>query len=416
MMVISLAACDGQKKPEETKAPETAEETTEAAGETEETETEKVWTDTTPIKIGHICDLTGNEATTGEESSKALRFAVEKFGTICGRPVEIIEEDAKGDAATAADVARKLVEQDGVSAIFGPTQAGQKAAVTAYMDEAEVPLIFFNGTPTYLFQTSDWLIGAGGANPQMTAVIADYAYNELGYRKVHILTMDNTGFRSFSDDFTKFFTAHGGEIGQEFYVPFTSGDWSSYFAAMETEGVDGIMTWTTGAQAIALWKCYDEMGIDEKLPITAILSSAFTDYYIGNALKASGSGAIDSFVGTFAPSQYVYDIDTPENKAFVEEWKAEFGYVPNTNIAGLMYEAYQMFVAAVEANEGVTEPEQLREALMSVDITGPAGRLFFTDSNAATKDTYVVKVVEMEDGSYNYGIVKTYKDVPPMGK
>ena len=371
--------------------------------------------DQSPLKIGLICDLTGNEATTGQLTKESLEFAIKYFGDIGGKKVELFVEDAGGDAAAAADKTRKMVEEDGVQVVFGPTQAGQKASVVAYCDEAEIPLIFANGTPSYLFNTSSWLIGSGGANPQMTSVIADYVYKELGYRKVHILTMDNTGFRTFSDDFAKSFTALGGEIGEEYYVPFSVGDWSSYFAAMSTEGVDGIMAWSTGATAISLWKSYNEMGMNEKLPISAILSSAFTDYYICNALEASGSGAAEDILGTLAPAQYSYDIDTPENAQFIKDWEAEFGGIPNMNLSGLVFDAYQVVVEAVKATDGDTSAEALRDAMLAVDFNGVSGHIAFPASGAAARDTYIVKVVKLDDGSYNYSVVTCYDDVPPEG-
>ena len=397
--------------PSDTKAPSD----TPSSGESSTGGNDGALSDQSPLKIGLICDLTGNEATTGQVTQEALEFAIKHFGDIGGKNVELVVEDAGGDAAAAADKTRKMVEEDGVHVVFGPTQAGQKAAVVAYCDEAEVPLIFANGTPSYLFNTSNWLIGSGGANPQMTSVIADYVYNELGYRKVHILTMDNTGFRTFSDDFSKSFTALGGEIGEEYYVPFSVGDWSSYFAAMSTDGIDGIMAWSTGATAISLWKSYNEMGMNEKLPISAILSSAFTDYYICNALEASGSGAAEDILGTIAPAQYSYDIDTPENAQFIEDWTAEFGEIPNMNLSGLVFDAYQVVVEAVKATDGDTSAEPLRDAMLAVDFNGVSGHIVFPASGAAARDTYIVKVVKLDDGSYNYSVVTCYEDVPPEG-
>ena len=424
-MVLSLAACSGSAMsentttaaPETTVAETTAAESKEEASEADETTTAATPSDTSPIKVGLVCDQTGNEATTGEETIKALQFAIEYFGgQICGRDVELVIEDAQGDAATAADVTRKMVEEDGVSTVFGPTQAGQKASVVAYCDEAEVPLIFGSGTPSYLFDTSDWLIGSGGANPQMTSVMADYAYNTLGYKKVHILTMDNTGFRTFADDFAASFKALGGEIAEEYYVPFSVGDWSSYFTAMSTDGVDGIMAWSTGATAISMWKSYSELGMDQKLPITAIMSSAFTDYYIGAALEAAGSGAAESIIGTVAPTSYCYDIDSDENAEFVEAWEAEFGEVPNTNLSGLMFDAYQVFMKAVEACGGETSDlAALRDAMMAEDFTGVTGHIAFPESGAATRDTFIVEVVKLDDGSYNYHVIDVYEDVPGEG-
>lgn len=164
-----------------------------------------------PIKIGHIADLTGSEALTGAEAKRSLEFAAEQLSGIAGRPVEVITRDAQGTANGAADAARMLVESDGVVAIFGPNQAGQKTAVSEYCADVGIPLILYNGTPSYLFATNPWLIGVGGANPQMT-VMADFAYNGLGYRTVNIVTMDNIGFKTFTDDFTSAFEALGGRL------------------------------------------------------------------------------------------------------------------------------------------------------------------------------------------------------------
>jgi branched-chain amino acid transport system substrate-binding protein len=343
-----------------------------------------------------------------------LEFAVELLGgKIAGREVQIIVGDAQSDASRAADVARQMVEQDGVAAIFGPTQAGHKAAVAEYVETAGIPLIPYNGSPAALFENSEWLVGAGGMNPQMPTVMADYVYKELGYKNVSVLTMDNMGFRTFANDFMRVFTALGGAVAQEQYAPFPADDWSPYMAAMQD--ADAIMSWTTGSNAIALWNQWYSMGVNERIPISAFMASAFTDYYVVGAVKGASPEAAEAILGTVAPSMYVYDIDTPENKAFVEAWKAKFGSVPQTNVAGLCYQAYLLFHTAVEALNGDTAPDKLIAQLFATDINGPTGRLFFQGSHAATMDVYIVKVIQMEDGSYNYGIVKTYEDVPPEG-
>ena len=54
--------------------------------------------------------------------------------------------------------------------------------------------------------------------------------------------------------------------------------------------------------------------------------------------------------------------------------------------------------------------------MLAADITGPEGRTVFENgSNIATKDVFVVEVVQLEDGSYNYGLVKEYANVSPAG-
>lgn len=384
-----------------TPSEEAGEETTEATGET--------------IKIGHIVDLTGAEANTGKEAERALQYAVDTIGEISGRKVEIIVGDSQSDPSSAVDVARKMVEQDGVVAIFGPTQIGHKSNVAEYVKNAGVPVIFYNPTPVGLMMNNEWVIGASGATPQLPTVMADYVYNELGYRTIHTIAKDDTGGKSYMDPFVEVFTSLGGEVISQQWAPAPTADFAPYLSNLAD--ADAIVGWTSGTNAIEFWKTWYNMGINDRLPVVAAFHGAFTDYFIGSALKGSDPKVSEAFVGTRAPMSYAYDIDTPENKEFSEGWEAEFGEVPSgSNLPGACYQTILLFKAAVEALDGDTSDlAALRDALLSADITGPEGRTFFDGSNAATKDIYIVQVVEMEDGSYNYSMVKEYEDVPPTG-
>lgn len=421
-MVFALVACSdsGSKDTETSNTPETS---TSTPAETDKQPEESTPVEDEahavpelsgePIKIGHIADLTGTEALTGAEAKKSLEFAVAQLNGIAGRPVEVITRDALGTSNGAVDAARYLVENEGVIALFGPNQAGQKTAVSEYCAEAGVPLIFYNGTPSYLFKTNPWLIGSGGANPQMT-VMADYAYNTLGYRTVNILTMDNVGFKTFTDDFTTAFEALGGKVVTAQYAPFPCDDWAPYLLGMDMDA-DAIMAWTTGSNAIALWQSWHLMGLHETLPMTAIMQSAFTDDYILKSLEATYPDVVEYILGTAAPSMYVYNTGTPENDAFVEAWEAEFGAVPSNNLSGQIYQAYQLLKTAIESIDGNTEAEAVRDAILDTELDGPAGHMKFDGSGACTKDVFIVEVVQLEDGSYNYHTVKTYEDVAPNG-
>lgn len=417
VMLFGLAACNGKTDAGGTSNPGTSTPGTSAPNTDTPSTPEPADTipelTGEPIKIGHIADLTGTEALTGAEAKRSLEFAAEQLSGIAGRPVEIITRDALGTANGAADAARMLVESEGVVAIFGPNQAGQKSAVSEYCAEQGIPLIFYNGTPTYLFATNPWLIGSGGANPQMT-VMADYAYNELGYRTVNIVTMDNIGFKTFTDDFTTAFEALGGKVSKAAYAPFPCDDWAPYLISLDYDA-DAIMAWTTGSNAIALWQNWHQMGLYETLPMTAIMQSAFTDDYILKALEANYPDVIEYILGTNAPSMYVYNTGTPENDAFVEAWQEEFGEVPSNNLSGQIYQAYQLLKTAIESIDGNTEAEAVRDAILACEIDGPAGHMSFDNSGACTKDVYIVKTVRLDDGSFNYEIVKTYEDVPPSG-
>ena len=197
-----------------------------------------------PIKIGHIVDLTGTQAMTGMEAERALDFALKAMGgEIAGHPIEIIVGDAQDSTTGAVDAARKMVEVDGVSVIFGPTQPGQKSAVAEYAAEAEIPVIFYNASPSYLVDGNDWVVGAGGATPQLPTVMADYVYNTLGYTTVNTLSMDNVGFRSFIEPFVETYEGLGGTVVHRAWAPIGCPDWAPYLVSMEE--ADAIIAWAS---------------------------------------------------------------------------------------------------------------------------------------------------------------------------
>ena len=370
-----------------------------------------------PIKIGHICDLTGSEASTGKEAERSLQFAVDAIGgEIAGRPVEIVVKDSQSDPSIAADMARQLVEQDKVVAIFGPTLIGHKSAVSGYMESVGVPLIFYNPTPEGLLMNAEWTVGASGATPQMPTVMADYVYNELGYKKIYTLTKDDTGGTSYMDPFVENYKALGGEVLLQQWAPTPTPDFAPYFIKMTDSDADAIICWTSGSSAIAFWEAWHAAGLSGRLPVVALFHGAFTDYFIPAAISNTSPETAEAMLGTIAPMTYAYNIDSPENKEFVEAWQEAFdGVPPGSNLPGACYQVILLLKAAVEATEGDTTPDALIAAILAADITGPEGRTVFENSMAATKDIFIVELVKLDDGSYNYSLVKEYKDVPPSG-
>jgi branched-chain amino acid transport system substrate-binding protein len=411
MTVFAMTACGGgsDEAPPAQQPEEEATVSEEAANEPEAPTGE-------PIKIGHIVDLTGVEAMTGEEARRSLEFAVKWIGgSVAGRPIEIIVGDAQSTASVAVDQARKMIEQDGVAAIFGPTQIGHKSAVGEYIKEAGIPLIFYNGTPGGLLGSNEWIVGSGGATAQMPTVVAEYIYNELGYKTVHTLAQDNTGGRSYIDPFAEALTALGGTVATQQWVPAATADFGPYLATLSA--ADALVAWMSGSDGISLWNTWYDMGVSGKMPMVAAMHGGFTDYFIPTALSKSNPAARDAMLGAIAPMMYALDSQSAANQEFVDAWTAEFGSVPpGTNMPGACAQSVLLFKAAVEATGGDTAPDVLIESILSSEVTGPEGHLYFEEgSHAATKDVHIVKVVELADGSYNYSLVKTYENVPPTG-
>jgi branched-chain amino acid transport system substrate-binding protein len=374
-----------------------------------------------PIKIGHIADLTGVEATTGQNMAKSLELAFAAINDRIGdRPVEIITEDAADDPNQALARAKKLVEQDKVVAIFGPTAIGEKYTVANYMKTAGIPLIIYSPSPEVIFKDNPWLVGAGGTNLQQPTCMADYVYNTLGYRNVDTLAPEGAAGATFMGPFTAEFEALGGKVVEAKTAPQNTLDFSPILTTLKP--ADALVYWFPGADAQRLVAAFYQLGIT--MPKVGAFHGATFDPYIFKDLNNPEAAA--AMEGTPCPMEYSPDATIPENQTFVSLWEA--AYPPQSGPVALdgsnanPYDAAQLFIKVVEANGGDTTPDALIAGLLSTEYVGPQGPAYFDAEsdwyNVATRNVYIVQVTASPEGSewpYHYETVKTYEAVPTAG-
>ncbi len=378
--------------------------------------------DTSPIKIGHLCDLTGVEAMTGQQAQEAMDNAVKYVGEICGRQIEVYHQDTKSDASAAVDAARTLVETYDVDVIFGPSLIGHKGAIANWAKEAEIPVIYYNPTPEMMIKGNEWVIGTAGANPQMPTAMADYVYNDLGWRKVVTLTKDDTGGKSYMDPFTANFEAMGGEVLEQAWAPSADNtDYASFLTQLVpfAEEADGLIAWTSAGNAIQLWNAWYQMGLYETLPVAACFHGAFTDSFVCDALAGQNPDMVEKILGSVAPMTWGYNLDNEACQAFVEWYKEnnDGAYPIANNLPTATVDALNVLAAAVEALDGdISDKAALRDAMLKVNIEGCEGGTSFAEgANIASKDIHICKVVKLENDQFHYEVVKSYGAVPVAG-
>jgi branched-chain amino acid transport system substrate-binding protein len=387
------------------------------------TDTTVAATDTTaapatgPIKVGHIVDMTGHEANVGAQFKAGIDYAF-TGATIDGREVQVITEDSKSEVAAAVDAAKKLVEQDGVIAIIGPTQIGQKTAVAEYCKTVGVPVILYNPTPLPAIADNEWVIGSGGTIAQTPTIMADYMYKELGYKTIDTLAYDDSAGHSFMDPLVDYFKALGGTVVQQQW--FSEGtDYAPYLTTLQD--ADALVAWAGGSAGIALLSQYVELGIDKKMPLVANYHGGFTDPWVIMAIAQTNPTGADKLVGIPAPMAWDPNSTDPASTAFVKGMTPLLPYgPPGDDGYACPVQAAQLFLAAAKTAAANLTSATLRDALLATDFVGPEGREFFAPGDqVATKDLYIVKVQKLTIPNvgtvYNYATAKTYKAVPPAG-
>src|SRR6201986_5427942 len=102
--------------------------------------------DKPPLKLGGLLDMSGLYADiTGPGSETAAKMAAEDFGgEVLGRKIEIVVGDPLNKAALAANIARDMLDNQGVEMIFD-VAASATALAAGEIAKARNKIIMFSG-------------------------------------------------------------------------------------------------------------------------------------------------------------------------------------------------------------------------------------------------------------------------------
>ena len=104
-------------------------------------------------KVGAVFSVTGRASFLGDPEKKTAEMIAEqinKAGGINGKKLELIVYDTEGDATKANLEVKKLITQDKVSAIIGPSLSGTSLAVVPLAEKYKTPLVSCAATRSFI--------------------------------------------------------------------------------------------------------------------------------------------------------------------------------------------------------------------------------------------------------------------------
>ncbi len=97
-----------------------------------------------PLRIGALFSVTGPASFLGEPEKNTLELLVKELnakGGIKGSKIELVWYDTQGDATKAVQLTNKLIKNDKVVAIIGPSTTGETMAIIPIVEKEQIPLI-----------------------------------------------------------------------------------------------------------------------------------------------------------------------------------------------------------------------------------------------------------------------------------
>ena len=314
------------------------------------------------IKIGGLFSVTGPASFLGEPEKKTLEMLVADLnakGGINGQKLEAVIYDTTGDATKAVQLATKLIKNDKVVAIIGPSTTGESMAVLALTEKEKIPLISCAAgikitepakARKFTFKTP--------ANDHVAVEkILQYAAR-VKQKNLAILTVTD-GFGASGREQLKVSAAQKGFkiVADETYGPKDT-DMTPQLAKIRSSKADAIICWGTNPGPAIITKNIKQLGI--KLPVYMSHGVA-SKKYIELASPAAAEGIMLP-AGKLA----IYDV-LPKNdpqqkllKGYDAAYKKTYGIEAST-FGGYAYDGFLLVTNAIKA-KGAT-PAQIRDGL-----------------------------------------------------
>ena len=343
-----------------------------------------------PIKIGFIGDLTGPVSGYGQTQKDAVTFACEEVGwELEGRKIELIIEDGASSPDKTVDKARKLVETDKVDVVIGPILTDAYIAVAGFLKSYDTPYVYISagaweavkaGRPGAVFAVNGVDIGEGYVGGAYAA--------KAGYKTATTIINDIAFGWNTNSGFVKGFEDGGGEVIQTQALPMATADFLPYLAAMKDADACGFFL--TALDTLTFMRQYRDYG--GKMPLLAFEATAYTN----DVIQQLG----DLGVGVLSNSPWCYNIDSPENKAFIAAFEKWAGRPPDHSLESY-YQAVQLFMEAVRMTKGDTSPEAIIKAIHSIDKVFARGRVTVDSDGWVQGTQYICKIVN-KGAPYGY--------------
>jgi branched-chain amino acid transport system substrate-binding protein len=319
------------------------------------------------IKVGEYGSLTGDKATFGKSTHMGIEMAVEEAnaaGGAGGLPLQIITEDDQGKPEEAATAVNKLIVQDQVVTVLGEVASSNSLAGAPICQENKVPMITPASTNPAVTQVGPYIFRVCFIDPFQGTVMARFAYQSLGLRKVAVLRDAKSDYSvGLSRFFQEEFTSLGGEIaGDESYQQ-GDVDFKAPLTALINRSPDGFFVPGYYTEVGLVARQARELGY--KGPLFG------GDGWDSPKLVEIGGAAIE---GGYFSNHYSTEDPNPVVQNFVQRFRQKHNEDPDA-MAALGYDAARLLLHCLQALK--EQDAALFKALESstrMDASGKAAR------------------------------------------
>jgi ABC-type branched-subunit amino acid transport system substrate-binding protein len=311
-----------------------------------------------PIKMGAMIPLTGGGATVGESGQIAVELAVKNInaaGGIGGRQIQLVIGDYQTEATVGVSEAKRLIFQEKIELLVGPTYSQVTLAVLPLQNEAKIPSVNVSGTEKLTPAVGPYAFSMLANAEAQSKVMVDHAVKSMKVKSAAILSDSGAQAKTAVEAIKAELAARDVKVAGVQEYQYRQTDMTPQLLALKRGNPDVILLYTSNGEDTGnMVKSLNELGWNIKVV------GSFGATFSGPALKIAGK---DAYKNTVAVNYkgFSYCPSEPVSKSFqdfvaqVKAFKPEAFDRQPLSYLSLWYDAVYVLKAAVEGTGGKTD-------------------------------------------------------------
>ena len=326
------------------------------------------------IRIGAVYPLTGGVSYDGITKLNGAKLAVDEInakGGVLGRQLELLSEDGACNPAQSVASAEKLITQSKVVALLGAICSSATGAMGETIKKYKIPLVSGVSTAERLTEQNNPYFFRATTTTTLNGKAMGETLSKLagGKRIAFIVTSDDWG-RSAASSYGDSLKARGAEIVATEYFDRNETDFAALLTKIRASKPDAIFSTGGFQNAANVTKQARQMGLQQVI----IGEGAFT--------SEAYNKLVDPFTdNVYGIIEWVSVSDSPQNRKFIDDYKARFKEIPTKfSIGG--YQTVYILAQAIQ-RAGSTDGDKVAAGLKATNYDGLTGNYRFDDKGQA---------------------------------
>jgi len=340
------------------------------------------------IHIALTAPITGDYAEYGVNFRRSVEMAMDeinKDGGVLGKQFTLSVGDSKGDPKESANLAQKWTSDATIVAEIGDFTSTCCLAAQPIYDRAGMVQLSPTASHTKFAPGSEWSFSIVGTQAYEQPFMADFAHDDLGFKNIAILYINNDWGVDTQKFFKESFEKLGGDVVAEESFFQGEKDFKAALTKLKQSHPDALYMAAMYNDGALISKQREALGWD--IPVLGPSS-----LYSSQLIELGGSAVNGLYTNV---SFFAKDPD-PRIQAYVTGFEERYGATPNFH-AALAYDAMYILADAIK-KAGSTDRKAIRDALaQEKNFKGLTGEITFTENGDAIKS---YKAVEVKKGDF----------------